>query len=598
VPATKFSAINKYVLMSVNDQASFRSAIRALIASDKPAADRVFAQIKRYHELKKQQETDPAGDFAEMEALRKSDKASYDNWMLLFAGPQSGGGSGSIASDNVQISWLWNIKDEDNSWYPDPLMPLGADDSLAIPNLDNGVPGQKVQSVYVDVWVPHDTAPGTYNGDITIAGSSVTALSVPITLTVLPFELPNKLSFVCDMNGYNYPLPHGLGWDPAIDLHRLAHRNRLNINIVPVSHSGNFTVGQMAMEATGKGKDMRVRSFKKFDTAFGPLLSGKAFSDLPRAGQPVPAFYLPFYENWPGTTAEGFTFDQSGRHLDITQDFTQQYKDGYVAVCKQFGEHLKSKGYDKTDFQVFLNSKYQYAPEITFWLLDEPMFRDDYLAIQMFGDLTREGFKDCAPVNVDYRIDCSRVEESHGMMNTVDTMVFSQTNIREYRKIATDFMRSYETKRSGQPRKAWVYGGAGDLRSSAVSARGWCVDTWLSGQDGLLPWLAYGKSDSWDSLAKAKNAIFYPAFEKWDYKGCYGSLRMKSFRDGQQDAEYLNLLARKLGATRSEVRALIGPNLFEGSVETTFAEDAGTISYRALTPDKLVALRRLMGANL
>ena len=105
------------------------------------------------------------------------------------------------------------------------------------------------------------------------------------------------------------------------------------------------------------------------------------------------------------------------------------------------------------------------------------------------------------------------------------------------------------------------------------------------------------------SAAKAQNAVFYPAWNKWSYNGCFGSLRLKAFRDGQQDAECLILLARKLGATRQELAAALRPYVaLTGEVSrragNVLAEDAGVISYRGLTPDRLARLRRSLCRNL
>ncbi|MEI8243418.1 MAG: GDSL-type esterase/lipase family protein [bacterium] len=597
-PETAFAETARYIRASQSKPAQFQTMIRDLTKRDAAAAGKVFEAVKQFNAYKTKQQNDPGAFFQEMEALRTKDEAEYGKWMGLLGDEAAGAGAG-IAAGNVELFWQWNLKDKAGAWYPDALVPLT--EALAIPNALNGVKDQKVQALYVDVWVPHKTAPGQYRGDLRIKAAGAEDIVLPVELTVLNYELPDQLNFVCDMNGYQYP--PAKDWEGSINLHRLAHRNRLNINMVPYSHGANWIVPQMEMEARGKGKNMRVASFEQFDRCFGPLLNGTAFAKNPRAGVPVPALFLGIYENWPCTLADGFKFDQTAQHTDIRNDFTQDYKDGVVAVCRQMAEHFKQKGYTRTAFQPFLNDKYQYAPETTFWLLDEPMFRDDYLVIQLFGDLVREGFKGCEPVTVDFRIDCSRVEESRGMMNKVDTMVFSQGNIREYPTIAREFMRAYEPKAPGQARKGWEYGGAGAVSQSPVSLRGWAIECWLDGRDGLLPWLAYGGNDAWDSAEAAENAVFYPAFDKWEYNGCYGSLRMKGFRDGQQDAECLILLAKKLGATRSELCDLIKPYVeLKGQVAptggTVLAEGTGTISYRGLTPDALSRLRRAIGLTL
>jgi len=598
-PASKTSEIDRFIGLSAKDPAAFQEAMGELVAKDKTKADLVFAGIKRLNELKKKQSDDPAAFFAEMNDLKGKDPVEYKRWMSIIGGA-TGGGAGGIAASNIEIFWEWGLKDKPGNWYPDALMPL--DGPLAIPNKDNGIPGQRHQTFFVDVFVPHDTPPGVYSGSVVIR-STGESITVPVQMTVWNFTLPDQLTFQSDMNGYSYPDWKGPDkWEGSLNLHRLAHKNRVNVNIVPVSHGGNFIVPEMTLDVNGTGANCRVASFENFDRSFGPLLNGKAFEKNPRAGVPVRAFYLPLYENWPTTTKDGFVFDQSARHADVTQDFSKDFKDAFVAVGRQLGEHFKKRGWDRTEFQVFLNSKYQYAPEITFWLLDEPMFRDDYKVIGFFGDLTREAFKDAAPIDVTYRIDCSRAEETHGMLNTVDTFVGTPSNLTQFARPAHDQDWTYVRKPSGKPRAKWVYGGAGAVNTSNVTNRCWSVDAFLGGYDGLLPWLAYGDDTSWDSVEKAENAVFYPA-NRWDYNGAYGSLRLKSFRDGQQDAECLRLLCERLAVTRSDLRTLLSAHAelkatVKADTSMALAAAVDVLSYDRLTPDDLSRLRRIVGFNL
>ena len=108
------------------------------------------------------------------------------------------------------------------------------------------------------------------------------------------------------------------------------------------------------------------------------------------------------------------------------------------------------------------------------------------------------------------------------MMDKVDTMVFSQDNVRQYPAIARAFTRSDQPKQPGMRARAGSTVAPDLVTSSPVSTRGWVVDTWLGGRDGLLPWLAYGTEESWNSAEAAKDPIFYPAGKRWGYNGCYG----------------------------------------------------------------------------
>ncbi|MBN1341737.1 MAG: DUF4091 domain-containing protein [Phycisphaerae bacterium] len=68
--------------------------------------------------------------------------------------------------------------------WPDPLMPLEAFD----------VANPSCQPVWVDLRVPRDANPGRYTGQINVAGPHPVAITV--NLTVWPFELPAKRSYV------------------------------------------------------------------------------------------------------------------------------------------------------------------------------------------------------------------------------------------------------------------------------------------------------------------------------------------------------------------------------------------------------------------
>src|SRR5205823_8413022 len=52
--------------------------------------------------------------------------------------------------------------------------------------------------------------------------------------------------------------------------------------------------------ARGRRSRYPRRQLERLGRHFGPLVSGSAFADLPRASVPVPIIYLALFENWPG----------------------------------------------------------------------------------------------------------------------------------------------------------------------------------------------------------------------------------------------------------------------------------------------------------
>src|SRR5262249_13344005 len=85
------------------------------------------------------------------------------------------------------------------------------------------------------------------------------------------------------------------------------------------------------------------------------------------------------------------------------------------------------------------------------------------------------------------------------------------------------------------------YGCSNPLPDANTQPRGWCIDAWAIGCDGVLPWQTVGRDASWkeaDTLA-----LFYPARTKAE-AGPIPSVRLKAYRRGQQDVEYLTLLTQ------------------------------------------------------
>ena len=87
------------------------------------------------------------------------------------------------------------------------------------------------------------------------------------------------------------------------------------------------------------------------------------------------------------------------------------------------------------------------------------------------------------------------------------------------------------------------YGGTNPVQASNLQPVGWSLDAWSLGADGVLPWQTIGNAESWqrgDELA-----LFYPL-----PPGVVPSIRLKAYRRGQQDVEYLALWAHERGLPR------------------------------------------------
>ena len=149
--------------------------------------------------------------------------------------PGSGDGEGSGS---------WEDRPDHNQFYPDIAVPLELASPFSI------TAGQN-QSIWVDIYIPHDTPPGIYAGQVMIQEGGTTTHTLPVQLTVRKFTLPDvptarTMLFIGyeDVNlrylGEEYPDD-----DAAVNLIRdrhflLAHRHRIALIGDERSDSGDF----------------------------------------------------------------------------------------------------------------------------------------------------------------------------------------------------------------------------------------------------------------------------------------------------------------------------------------------------------------------
>jgi len=451
-----------------------------------------------------------------------------------------------------------------------------------VPGEDNAVAGQTNQAFFVDLYVPHAAKPGVYTTTLRVSDlddPGYTAF-VKVRIDVHAAVLPDELSFVPELNTYSSPAGKFKGAETGSprylkierEYHRIAHVHRCNLNILGYSQSGAIK-GNYAPPVEGKGKNMRVVDWSKWDEQFGPYLDGSAFADLPRAGVPIADMYLPFHENWPCPISmmkpEGLAMIlkyQSKRYLpenaekyikkhykgDMTMEeiFPPEYEEGCVAIARQFRDHFKAKGWTRTEFQIYLNNKYYYKERrrgrtgngSSWWLLDEPNHHFDIQALAYYGRLFMKGFEGAEPVKVIYRCDISRVNWMRNLLDDVlDMVAVSRRFFLRHRWL--------QEKSEQFDWQVWSYGSAnlnGPDEPHTI-ARAWPIKAWLNGAKGLLQWQTIGGDGSFNTANKL--AMLLPGM-RFGIDGPIGTIRLKMWRSGQQDTELLGMLARKPGWNR------------------------------------------------
>jgi hypothetical protein len=459
---------------------------------------------------------------------------------------------------------------------PDPIVPLSG--ALSVPAEDQSIAGQKNASLHVEIYVPHDVKAGDYRGRLTLTAGEET-LAFDVSLRVWNFTLPDYLSFLPEMNCYGLPANER-------DYYRLAHRHRTVLNRVPYSQNGTVADG------CAPGWNGEKLDWSAWDRRFGPYFDGSAFTDLPRRGVPLDFFYLPLHENWPTP----MTGNYNGSYW-ADEAFPAGYRRNFVEVSRQTAEHFQAKKWHDTLFHVFLNNKVDFKRNgwsrgSSPWLLDEPANWQDYLALRYFGTAFHEGRKRAAgQAKLVFRCDISRPEWQRDAFDGLLDYNVVGGAMRKYHRHVFD-------RKAANGEIVLEYGGSNAIEDSNMQAIGWSLDAWSLGTDGVLPWQTIGNGDSWrraDPLA-----LFYPGRSVGEREPI-PSIRLKAYRRGQQDVEYLTLLAQIQHEPRWAVGQRVRQALHLSGQRkgTGFAgEDAGVIHFAQLKPQDVWALRVRIGEVL
>ena len=451
-------------------------------------------------------------------------------------------------------------------------------------------------AVYCEIYVPKDAVAGERRGTLRLTSNGET-LDLKINLTIWNFCIPNELSFLPEMNCYSLPANE-------IEYYKLAQLHRTYINRVPYSHRG--TVG----DGLAPKYDAATRSFdwRDWDRRFGALFDGSAFADSPRGATPIEAFYLPFFENFPANIFE--EYDETVRPIEA--GFSEDYKKSLRAALTDAAEHFAELGWNDSRFLFYLNNKMDYkrngwSRASSPWLLDEPASFQDFTALRFFASQLRQALEDAELAtnkngtrktkngfskarSILFRADISRPQWSRDSLD----------GLLDVNVVAGDVFRRYNyrvlERRDRFGELVYAYGTTVAPELNGWQPVAWALDAWSLGADGIVPWQTIGNDESWkkgDELS-----LFYPATEESGGK-VVASIRLKAYRRGQQDVEYLTALCNATGRPRWDVAPALRKRLtLEARSTFRYAEDAGTQDYPDFSSDEWERMRREIGAFL
>ena len=445
-----------------------------------------------------------------------------------------------------RVDAVWYIKGPREGgarqWLPDPL--IGAGDARA----GIGIGQPRCRAWLVEYYVPRDAAQGLYEGSILIRRPGGEAVAIPVRLTVHRAVLPDELGFKVSLNTYGSPGgKHGRRYPSKEFLaeerawHRMAHEHRATIAAVPYSQSGQVRVGEAPQIEASPSGEVKV-AWAEWDRHWAPYFTGEAFKGLPRDGVPLDHVYLPMHENWPFEIEAHYTWAGDWathwkRAGPIEEGLPDRYQKAFETVSAAFAEHVVARKWTRTQFQCYLNNKYSFKQRgrgSSYWLLDEPMHRDDFRALRFFGRLFRVGVSHVGrPGNVVFRVDLSRPQWDRGYLGEVTGLCVCNA----WRDCPG------ETFDEGRG-TVWSYGTTPGPDAPLTDVWRWLLEAWAAGCDGMVPWQTIGRQDSW-TVTEATSVI-YPSRPGMP-EGPVASLRLKVLRAAEQDIELWRLVAQKEG---------------------------------------------------
>lgn len=442
----------------------------------------------------------------------------------------------------------------------DPLVPSG---------WDVGGTGVDVSAAdtYVELRVPKSAPAGECQGSIQVADRTA-----PLRLQVWNFTLPDRLSFLPQMNAYGLP-------GQVRDYYRLAHEHRTTLNQLPYGWTGKIDEPKPVIRKDG------TWDWKAYDEAFGPLLDGTAFAGLPREGTPVEAWYLMLNENWPMNHEANF---RGGYWIENAYDAA--YWEEFRRAAAEVARHFEEKGWTEPMVEFFLNNKVYFKKDdwrkcSAAWVFDEPVHTQDFWALRRFGMEFWKSVEPWGKVRLCYRADISRPQWQRDLLDDCVNVEVVSGALRTWwprvRRRAQQHGNLY-----------YMYGSASAAGAGTWANAAWCVESWSLGADGVVPWNTIGDMASWQK--PTETSVLYPTAQ-----GPVPSLRLKSFLAGQQLVEYLAQFTAVSGHSRAEVIAAVRalPGLSAVLVKRSEA-DAGRSQFGTQTHEALKSLRLRLGCWL
>jgi hypothetical protein len=443
-------------------------------------------------------------------------------------------------------------------WWPDPLVPGNSFDLLA----------NQTQPVWFTVHSRKDAVPGDYRGEVTFRAGGGNAVTIPLTVRVLPFALPDRtrLQVIFDFR-FGPGGVFGSGAKTTEERQRWLRflaDHRLGVDGIEPAPKFSYKDGTVTMDASG------------FDEA-----ARFCFDELGMSVAYTPSFFYMFGWAYPPKKFFGL------------EPFTPAWTSAFKQAYRLFSDHVREKGW---------HDKFVY------YVSDEPHFQQGFVVEQMKKlcalihevdpqipiysstwnhcaawddslDLWGIGQYGCFPV--------AEIERLHKagkqMWFTCDGQMATDTPF-----LATERMLPYYCFRYGV--KGFEFWGLA----------WWTYNPWQIGWHQFIRQSDEGKKYYWVRYPDGDGYLAYPG-KPVGVDGPVSTIRLEQVREGLEDYEAMAMLAELAQKARQggQPSAVAERAVEMARALVTIPNAGGLRSTEILpNPERIHAIRRAVNAAL
>jgi hypothetical protein len=445
-------------------------------------------------------------------------------------------------------------------WWPDPLAPAK--------DLDV----RQTQPVWFTVRTPAQAAPGEYRAEVSMRTNGLNALTLPLTVRVLPFTLPDRtrLRAIFDFRfGPGGVFASGAGTlEERRQWLRFMAEHRLGIDMIRPEPKFTYQNGKVAMDASAFDETARL-----------------CFDELGMNVAYTPQFFYLFGWAYPPKKFFGL------------EPFTPEWTAAFQQAYRLFSEHLRAKGWHD---------------RFVYYISDEPHYQHAFVVEQMkkLCALIHE-VDPAIPIYSSTWQHCAAWDESLDIWGVGQYGCFPVADMQRLRQagkqmwFTCDGQMATDTPWLATERMLPYYCfkyGVGGFEFWGLAW--WTYDPWKIGWHQFIRQSDEGKKYYWIRYPNGDGFLAYPGNPAHSGNGRGGPLstiRLEQVREGLEDYEAMTMLAELAAKAKAAGKSTIAAEraLAMARELVSIPNAGGLRSTEILSdPDRIPQIRKAVNAAL